>query len=43
MYVGIVLMCVDCVLADPGQRTPSRGGCVTLVQVLSSPTPIQEH
>jgi hypothetical protein len=36
MDVGIVLMCVDCVLsspkiaqADPGRRTPPRGGSVT--------------
>jgi hypothetical protein len=35
MYVGIVLMCVDYVLAslritqaDPGQQTPPRGGSV---------------
>jgi hypothetical protein len=35
MYVGIVLMCVDCVLAspriaqaDPGRRTPPQGGSV---------------
>jgi hypothetical protein len=37
MYVGIVLTCVDCVLAslritqaDPGRRTPPRGGFVTV-------------
>jgi hypothetical protein len=36
MYIGIVLMCVDCVLsslriaqADPGRRTLPRGGSVT--------------
>ncbi len=36
MYVGIVLMCVDCVLAalriaqaDPGRRSPPRGGSIT--------------
>jgi hypothetical protein len=35
MYIGIVLMCIDCVLtspriaqADPGWRTPPRGGSV---------------
>jgi hypothetical protein len=37
MYIGIVLMCVDYVLAllrivqaDPGRWTPSRGGSVTV-------------
>jgi hypothetical protein len=36
MYAGIVLMCVDCVLAspiiaqaDPGRQTTSRGRSVT--------------
>jgi hypothetical protein len=37
MYVGIVFMCVDCVLAslritqaDPSRRAPPRGGSVTV-------------
>jgi hypothetical protein len=37
MYVGIVLICVDCVLAssriiqaDPGRRTSPRGHSVTV-------------
>jgi hypothetical protein len=37
MYIGIVLLCVDCVLtslriaeANPGQRTPPRGHSVTI-------------
>jgi hypothetical protein len=35
MHVGIVLLCVDCVLtlpriaqADPGRRTPPQGGSI---------------
>jgi hypothetical protein len=47
MYIDIVLLCVDCVLAspriaqaDPGRRTPPRGHSVTLIieqGVLSCP------
>jgi hypothetical protein len=46
MYVGIVLMCVDCVLAalritqaDPGRQTPPRGHSVTV----SIRTSLRQH
>jgi hypothetical protein len=44
MYIGIVLMCVDCVLAslriaqsDPGRKPPPWGGSVTSGNSLWNP------